>query len=248
MQDFEPFWLTLFVDLAAAEWDAGIAFWAAATGYALSSLRGERDEFATLVPPSGDDHFRVQRVGGASGVHLDVHVPDVEAAAARAAGLGATPVSFSDYAVLRSPAGFGFCLVGDAAGRPARPMVWPGGHRALVDQLTIDIPPAAYDDETRFWSALTGWPTRPAGEFIRLLTPAALPVRVLLQRTGEGPVGGHLDIAADDRRAEVARLEALGAAVIGGGARWTVLRPPAGPLCCVTDRDPDTGLLPNGTP
>jgi hypothetical protein len=245
MQDSQPFWLTLFVGLAAEEWDAGIAFWAVATGYALSSLRGQHDEFASLIPPSGDDHIRVQRAGGASGVHLDVHARNVKAAATRAADLGATLVSFSGYAVLRSPAGFGFCLVGDDASRPASPTVWPGGHRALVDQLTIDIPPAAYDDEVHFWSELTGWPARPAGEFVRLMTPAALPVRVLLQRTGDRPADGHLDIATDNRPAEVARLGALGAAVIGGGAQWTVLRPPAGPLCCVTDRDPDTGLLPD---
>jgi hypothetical protein len=245
VQDTEPFWLTFFADLAADEWEAGTAFWLAVTGYALSAPRGEHGEFATLVPPEGDDHFRVQRVGGDSGVHLDLHVRDLHAAVGTAVSLGATLVDFPGHAVLRSPAGFGFCFVGEGASRPAAPAAWPSGHRSLVDQLAIDIPAVAYDAEVRFWSGLTGWPARPAGEFARLMTPAALPVRVLFQEISEGPIGGHLDIATDDREAEVARLTALGAVPGAGGARWTVLRPPAGPPCCVTDRSPDTGLLPS---
>ena len=244
MQVGEPFWLTIFVDLAADELDAGTAFWLAATGYSLSEPRGEYGEFATFVPPEGDDHFRVQRVGGASGVHLDLHVEDLRAAVAAAVSHGATLVAFPGHALLRSPSGFGFCFVEEGASQPAAPSQWPDGHRSLVDQLTIDVPAAGHDAEVRFWSAVTGWPARPAGEFTRLLTPAGLPARVLFQRTAEGPVGGHLDIATDDRAAEVARLSALGAVPVAEGARWTVLRPPAGPPCCVTDRSPATGLLP----
>ena len=29
----EPFWLTVFLDYPAAEFDAGVRFWRAATGY-----------------------------------------------------------------------------------------------------------------------------------------------------------------------------------------------------------------------
>ena len=66
---------------------------------------------------------------------------------------------------------------------------------------------------------------------------------MLLQRLehDEGPVHGHLDVATDDRSAEVGRLEALGATAVRENDEWTVLRPPAGPVLCVTDRDPGTG-------
>ena len=68
-----------------------------------------------------------------------------------------------------------------------------------------------------------------------------MPIRLLLQRLDvDAPsVTGHLDLACDDRPAEVARHEQLGSTVVadhGGG--WTTLRDPAGSLYCVTDRTP----------
>ena len=53
----------------------------------------------------------------------------------------------------------------------------------------------------------------------------------------------QLDIATDDRPAEVGRLQELGAEPVGEGPMWTVLRPPAGPALCVTSRDPVTGVV-----
>lgn len=243
-----PFWLTIFVDLTDEEHTAGLVLWRAITGYHLSPERGEDGEFATLVPPVGDDHLRVQRLReGPSRVHLDLHVPDLDAAVARAEELGATLVDRPGHAVLRSPGGFPFCLVTAAASEPTPPAVWPDGHRSRVDQLCIDIPPAAYDAECRFWSGLTGWSLQhtSGSEFTRLAVPTQLPVRLLLQclQDGDGPVRGHLDVATDDRAAEVARLRGHGAEEVGGGSTWTVLRPQVGPVLCVTDRDPETGLM-----
>jgi len=50
----------------------------------------------------------------------------------------------------------------------------------------------------------------------------------------------HLDLTADDRRAEVDRLRALGAreersVVVDGGWMWTVMVDPDGNEFCVTD-------------
>lgn len=65
--------------------------------------------------------------------------------------------------------------------------------------------------------------------------------RYTFQRVADaGPTGNrvHVDITADDRGAEVARLVGLGAtegATHGDDFRWTVLRDPDGNEFCVTD-------------
>jgi hypothetical protein len=240
-----PTWLTVFLDLPAARHERGTLFWRAATGASLSPARGEHDEFATLVPPAGDAHLRIQRTAAdVPGVHLDLHVADLDGAVAEARDRGAELVARPGHAVLRSPAGFPFCLVPAASAEAAPPADW-GTHRSRVDQLTIDIAHDAWDAEQAFWSGLTGWPvwsgSRP--EFTRLGTPAELPVRILLQRLDEGGTHGHVDVATDDREREVARLETHGAQVARREAHWTVMTGPDGSTLCVTDRRPETGLL-----
>lgn len=240
-----PRWLTIFLDLPAADHQHGCDFWRAATGYQLSSPRGEHEEFATLVPPSGQAHLRIQRTRGQRfGAHLDLHVPDVEEAVVDAVAVGADLVSKPGHAIMRSPAGFAFCLVPTGAERtPSAPAHW-GGHRSRPDQLSIDLSHDAWDGERAFWTDLTGWPVTSSSrpEFARLHTPAWLPVRILLQRLDSGRTCGHLDIAADDRAAEVERLSRLGATQVSCGPAWTVLSGPDRSIFCVTDRDPHTGL------
>jgi hypothetical protein len=242
----KPVWLTAFVDLAAVDHAAGTAFWQAATGSRLSPSRGAHGEFATLLPPSGSPWLRLQRVASTSGTHLDLHVTDLDEAVDHAVAVGATLVARPGHAVLRSPAGYPFCLVTSRESALPEPVAWPDGHLSRVDQLSIDIPAAAYETEIAFWRDLTGWPVVPNAtlpEFTRLTTPPTMPLRILLQRLGDGVVGGHLDVATSDRPREVARLEALGATVTGEGRHWTVLGSPAGTALCVTDRNPIVGLL-----
>ena len=220
-----PTWLSAFLDLAPDSLDEGVAFWRGVTGYSISPTRGEYDEFATLVPPDGDDFLRVQRLGaGPSRLHLDVHAPD------------------HGFAVHSSPGGFTWCTVSHpAAVRPAA-ATWPGGHRSIVDQICLDIPSEHYEAECAFWAELTGWDFEPARlpEFRRLRVPAGQPLRVLLQRLDDptGPVRAHLDLSTTDRAAETERHLALGAAVVKVNAFWTVLRDPAGSSYCITDRQP----------
>jgi hypothetical protein len=217
--------MTAFLDLPAAEFDEAVTFWRAVTGYGLSAPRGETGEFATLVPPAGDAYLRVQRVDdGPSGLHLDLHAP------------GQT------FEVRRSPGGLPFCLVsGTEADRP-EPSTWADGNRSLVDQVCLDIPPEIYDTECEFWADLTGWELFAGGrpEFRRLRKPARRPLNILLQRldTPGGPVRAHLDLATEDRDAETRRHEALGASVVAVHSGWTVMRPPAGPVYCITGRVP----------
>lgn len=231
MTGVQPTWITAFLDLPATSYDEGLAFWSAVTRCTVSASRGEVDEFATLLPPAGEPFLRVQRIGsGMPGVHLDLH----EAGGA--------------FEVRTSPGSFAFCVNTVAGGPRPEPVLWPGGHTSLVDQVCLDIPPAGYDEECEFWAELTGWELAPTGApYMRqLVRPAGMPLRVLLQRRDEGvgPVTAHLDLASTDRDAETARHLALGATVEFVGGRWTRLRDPVGGVYCITDRDPATGLLP----
>jgi hypothetical protein len=220
-----PSWVTAFLDLPAGHVDDAVVFWRSVTGYALSPSRGDHDEFATLLPPSGDAYLRVQRIGSAEpGVHLDLHGPGQR------------------FEVRRSPGGLPFCLVPGEESSTPPPARWDDGTRSVVDQVCLDIPPGIWEDECAFWASQTGWELSGGGrpEFRRLRRPAGQPLGLLLQRLdeGDGPVRAHLDLAADDRQAEVRRHERLGARVVAAREGWTVMRPPAGPRYCVTDRVP----------
>jgi hypothetical protein len=132
-----------------------------------------------------------------------------------------------------------FCIVGHGGAHRPPPVLWPGG-RSLVDQVCLDIPPSRFDDEAAFWHELTGWPavSRDHAEFARLGRGPGMPLQLLLQRLHEEQpvVTAHLDLACDDRDAEVARHVDLGASVVRRTDGWTTLRDPAGRVYCVTDR------------
>jgi len=156
-----PFWLSAFLDFAPDEYARGVGFWSTVTGYAASPTRGDGGEFATLVPPDGDDYLRVQRLGAGSGrIHLDLHVEDPAAAADEAAARGADVVDRNDlgYVVMRSPGGLAFCLVRHPAGSVPAPASWLGVTRSRIYQVCLDLPEASYDAECAFWAGLvTGW-------------------------------------------------------------------------------------------
>jgi hypothetical protein len=253
MSATSPFWVSAFLDFAPAHFDAGVAFWRAVTGYDVSPARGADGEFATLLPPQGDAHLRVQRLhDGEDRIHLDVHVTEPRAAADRAVELGAREVADDHgYVVMSSPGGLAFCFVSHSASARPVPSTWPGGHRSVLDQVCLDIPEASYDAERVFWAELTGWRQRPSPvrpEYSSLVRPADQPLRLLFQRLGEpgGAARAHLDWSTTDRGAETARHEERGAEVEGRHEWWTVLTDPVGRRYCITDRDPETGVLPVG--
>ena len=243
-------WITAFLDLAPDQHDAGLDFWERVTGYRRSEPRGAHQEYVTLLPPEGGDHLGVQRLQhGTSRIHLDLHVDDVPAATVHAEQLGAAVRETPDgYAVLTSPGGFVFCLVTHPGARPAAPADWGHGLASVVDQVCLDIPPAAYEPEVGFWQRLTGWELRHStdrAEFRRLIRPPGAPLQLLLQRLDDDrtQVGAHLDLATTDRAREIERHVALGAVVAAERPGWTVMRPPAGPAYCITDRAPGVRLL-----
>jgi hypothetical protein len=240
-----PFWVSAFLDLPPGGFDRGVEFWQGVTGYTLSERRGADGEFATLVPPDGDAYLRVQRIADGPGrIHLDLHVDAPAVAAEAAVELGAHVLMRheSGYVVLRSPGGFTFCLVRHEASVRPRPATWPDGNRSSVDQVCLDLPPDLYDDEVQFWRQLTGWELSHSisAEFVRLLPPDTMPLRWLVQRLDDpgGQVRAHLDLSCDDRDAETARHEALGAQVVRRHDEWTVLTDPVGTPYCITVRTP----------
>ena len=130
-------WLTVFLDFPAGSFGAGVAFWREVTGSALSPFRGAAEEFATLLPPSGDAYLRVQRTAdGSGGHHLDLHVDpavaSVQQAAEWAVALGANVRHREPGLVISSsPGGFTFCLVRwHGEGTVPGPVQLDGGARA----------------------------------------------------------------------------------------------------------------------
>jgi hypothetical protein len=240
-------WTYAFIDRPAPLLGRARDFWTAVTDTRLSAPRGERGEFAALLPGGGADAcVKLQGVeSGDGGAHLDLAVEDVRRFVDGALRLGARTVAdHQDWAVLRSPAGQAFCAV-PWDGEAVRPPVVRGSR---LDQVCLDVPPSRYATEVAFWSALlSDWTSRPGSlpEFHAVVPPAGLPVRVLLQRLGdERPVSAHLDLACADVEATRADHERLGAVPVAGGAHWTVLGDPAGGTYCLTGRNPETGGLP----
>lgn len=240
-----PFWVSAFLDFAPGDLERGVEFWQGVTGYALSERRGVDGEFATLVPPEGDDYLRVQSLAaGAGRLHLDLHVGNPTVAAEAAVELGAHVLVRHElgYVVLRSPGGFVFCFVRAQKSRRPPAVTWPDGHRSQVDQVCLDVPPSVYDAEVEFWRALTGWGLDPdvSPEFARFHPPDSMPLLWLVQVLDEDEAGvrAHLDLSADDREAEVDRHVALGATVGSVHDGWTVLTDPVGTTYCITRRKP----------
>lgn len=145
-------WLTAFLDTprdasGAAE---SVEFWQQVTRTRLSPRRGEGQQFATLLQSEGDAFLRVQELGtGSPGCHVDVHAEDVQGAAGEAVSSGAELVAdLGTLVVTRSPAGLPVCFVphrGEARRPPPVSVPAPHGTGAfstLVDQLSIDVPPA----------------------------------------------------------------------------------------------------------
>ncbi len=243
-------WNWIFLDRPADRFDEACEFWTTVTGTRLSDRGGANSEFATLLPERGDSYVRAQAVGGPGGAHMDFDVDDLDAAGRIAVELGATiHADHGDWLLVRSPHGLWFCLTTEAGQHIPAPVPGPGGTLSRLDQICFDIPASGFDDEVRFWTAMTGWESRPStrSEFTRLLVPPRLPARILLQRLDEdrSPTA-HINIACSDAGAVAAWHESLGARRVGRGAQWTVMTDPAGGTYCLTERDPLTGKVRRG--
>lgn len=114
-----------------------------------------------------------------------------------------------------------------------------------IASVTIDC--ADVQRMTDFWSAALGYQTGEerddeAGD---VFDPRDRDVELVFVRVPEGKMVKnrvHLDIGADDRGAEVARLEALGATTVETIRTWTVMRDPEGNEFCVVQVAEDDPL------
>ena len=109
-------------------------------------------------------------------------------------------------------------------------------HRSRLAGFIIDCHAAAPDAAASFWSAALGMPPtgKDAGPGYFELNAGARDLHVEVQRVGhESRV--HLDIETDDKEAEVARLERLGAKRVNTMPRWIVMEAPTGQRFCVVN-------------
>lgn len=240
-------WMWAFVDRPESDFDASARFWTAVTSTTLSARRGDRGEFATLVPGAGqgDACVKLQGVLSGGGAHLDLEFDDFEAAVGRVVELGGAVVTRDEtWAYAESPSGYGLCVTTwDGAARAPLPFVAPDGSRSRLDQVCIDIAPSAHDAEVAFWSGLSGWEVMPSSrfaEFSWLRPPEGSPVAVLFQRLGEErATGGHLDVSCSDAEATRAWHESLGAEFVAEHGNWLLMRDPVGWEYCLIRSDPD---------
>jgi len=188
-------------------------------------------------------------------IHLDVNVPDRAAEVERLLGLGARLVATrtqeigqlrEQWTVMRDPEGNGFCIQGPD---PRRPHPYFGN---------VTFSSAEPRRLGAFWSEALDWPEQIApDDFMQMLWDAGLDraeyeayyaalnpdgsrPRLLFQRREKSRPESyplHLDCRAEDRRAEIDRLTALGAMVVetktADDRTWTVMRDPEGNPFCV---------------
>ncbi len=111
-------------------------------------------------------------------------------------------------------------------------------HRSRLSILLLDLPPEHHAAGTAFWAGATGRPVQPDPTYAAWASLGSFADgwHVEVQRTGVGtPPRWHVDVETDDIGAEVARLEALGAARlrdVGPGRFWQ-MTDPAGMVFCV---------------
>jgi len=238
-------WLEAIIDLPAKDFDAMAEFWTTISATRLGAVHPDHPEFVHLLPASGDDHLELQRIDeGPASVHLDLLVPDISAAVAEAVEAGAVVVSEPGHVVLASPSGLKFCIVPGGNQSTQAPVIDPDRPHA-VDQICLDIPHDAYEEEVAFWSRLTGWPMkkRLLPEFSSFEQPSHLPLRVIVQQLGADDTGvarAHLDISSGHHVAELVEhhVHEHGATVIDAQQYWTALHDPGGMPYCLTSREP----------
>jgi predicted enzyme related to lactoylglutathione lyase len=106
-------------------------------------------------------------------------------------------------------------------------------HRSRFAGLIIDCNTDDLEAAGRFWSQAFGVPAKPGTDisYVTLDMPPGEP-HVEVQEV-DHPSRVHVDIEADDIKAEVARLEALGAKKIADIKSWCVMEAPTGQRFCV---------------
>jgi len=238
-------WVHAVIDVPDDRLARTAEFWGRASGWPAGEPWPTHPELRSFEPPSGTPYLHLQRIVGPPRVHLDIESETPGDTVERAVELGAEPMGEQDrWRTLRSPGGLPFCVLRAGRHRSPGPVAFRDGHRARIVQVCIDSPRSVRDTEVAFWRRLLPgrWVGSPAAEFTgKWHDDAGSPLQLLFQRLDEvsGPVRAHLDQGTDDPAAEVCRLVELGAADIGPGRGWHVLRDVAGLPFCVTANSPE---------
>jgi hypothetical protein len=116
-------------------------------------------------------------------------------------------------------------------------------HHSRLSTFVIDCRTDQVAEAARFWSAALGRKVKPGTVdepgYTELETRPEEPILLVQQVDHESRI--HLDIESDDLKAEVKRLEALGARRVQFVKRWWVLQAPTGQRFCVVN--PQRGPL-----
>jgi hypothetical protein len=238
-------WIHAVIDVPADQHAATADFWGRVLGWPAGDEWPGHEELRSFEPPAGTPYLHLQRIEGPERVHLDIESEAPDATVAQAVDLGAELVAeHESWRTLRSPGELPFCVLPATEHEPPEPVTHPDGHRSRMVQVCVDSPQAVHAAEVAFWRALLPGRWAPSGgaEFAgKLHDDAGSPIQLLFQQLGEvgGPVRAHLDLGTDDLPAEVRRILDLGAADVGPGRVWHVLRDAAGQPFCVTPNSPE---------
>lgn len=241
-------WLHVFLDVPPDQAAVSSRFWSAALGWPVGEPWPDHPEFRDFVPSDGDPYLHQQVGNHQPRVHVDLEVADQASTVERLTALGATPAGPPrSWTPLTSPGGFPFCVVTRREHVRPAPLSWPAGRTGLV-QICVDSPTDLHDREVAFWRSALDWRWADGEhpEFAgKLYPPPGSTVQLLFQRLGPDDAGStvraHIDLAADDRVADAARLTALGADHVATHRWWIALRDPAGMTFCTTANPPDGG-------
>jgi predicted enzyme related to lactoylglutathione lyase len=109
-------------------------------------------------------------------------------------------------------------------------------HKSRLAGLVIDCKADDLDAAAAFWGAALGCAVErdPAHPTYAVLVAGDDQPKMLLQAV-QHDSRVHLDIETDDKEAEAARLEALGAKRIAAVRRWIVMEAPTGHRFCVVN-------------
>ncbi|NHF73978.1 VOC family protein [Paracoccus xiamenensis] len=107
-------------------------------------------------------------------------------------------------------------------------------HRARLGCIVIDCKAEHVAEAARFWGVALGGEVRidEDGKYAEILDQGDL--KVLVQAV-DHDARVHIDLEADDKDAEVARLKSLGGKVVNRVKRWIVMEAPTGHRFCVVD-------------
>jgi hypothetical protein len=113
-------------------------------------------------------------------------------------------------------------------------------HRTRLGCIVIDSPADRVEAAAEFWAAALGGAARVDKDGKYAEIDGQGDMKVLVQAV-DHPARVHLDIESDDKEAEVARLEKLGATAVARIKGWIVMEAPTGHrFCIVNPQQPET--------